>query len=90
MDWKFCPNCGHKLESTWKFCAGCSQQITNAMPLAPYIWPVPIYPTYPTPYQAPVIWGTTCGLIGGDDSRTSTSGGSMQDCGSSLTSAVVQ
>ena len=63
--WKFCPECGHKLDATWKFCADCGKQ-ANA-PSA-FIWPTyPIYPSpqvYPNPYITWTIPGTyTDGLV---------------------------
>ena len=57
--WKFCPECGGKLEESWKHCAECGLEIgaviviiANPQP-QPFVYP--IYPIYPQPYYPPPV-----------------------------------
>ncbi len=73
MRWKFCAECGTKLNAEWKHCPNCGtligvqlvQQITVSGP-----WDLmPIYPLYPQLPTVPTItWGgveITCHHTGG-------------------------
>lgn len=55
--WKFCPECGHKLEPSWKFCADCGKQVNATAPGWQWI-PLPAYPGYPGVYPNPYIHWT--------------------------------
>lgn len=52
--WKFCPECGRKLEADWKHCPGCGQAIgqqaqPQIIPMPDRTYPAwPVYPTGPT------------------------------------------
>ncbi len=70
--WKFCPQCGHKLEPTWKFCAECGSGVQAAFsPAMPWMW---IYPTtYPYPYpNYPMITWHQSQTVGGITSGNTT------------------
>lgn len=44
--WKFCPQCGHKLEDSWMFCPSCGTAKGNLA--GSWIWN-----TYPNGYYVP-------------------------------------
>ena len=50
--WKFCPECGGKLEDAWKHCAGCGLEVGAVVVIVANPQPQPfVYPIYPQPYQ---------------------------------------
>ena len=75
--WKFCPECGGKLEEPWKHCAACGLEIGAVLVITvtpqpqPIIYPIYQPPTIPYWPNWPVIIGagdpnplrltTTCG-----------------------------
>lgn len=59
VPWKFCPECGTKLDVGWKHCTECGQAIGHqAAPITAPWYPIfpATYPVYPVaPYQPPGI-----------------------------------
>lgn len=54
--WKFCANCGAKLESGWNYCSECGAKIGDVQAQPEVIPHYPLSPLYPPMYPSAPRW----------------------------------